>query len=157
MLCLKEMHRYSCFVVCGGKRFAVSPWNQENSDFFFTAGASQNTWHILPQSCLKLMSAKDRVQAGPKATSLQPGALHLGVGCLLLQPLCPGAQACAQLLISKPICWDAECILKGGNGCPGTLQGQDKARAERHFYWKMCFACNCNRHHLWLLMRTNCL
>lgn len=49
------------------------------------------------------------------------------------------------------------CILKRGNGCPGILQGQDKATAECNFCWKMCFAYNCNRHHLWLLIRTNSL
>ena len=74
-------------------------------------------------------------------------------------PLCPGAPGvCPDCSFLNPsaLMPSVGCILKRGNGCPGTLQGQDKATAEWHFCWKMCFAYNCNRHHLWLLVGTNC-
>lgn len=156
MLCLKEMHRYHLSVVCGGKRFTVSPRNKKNGGVF-TSETSQNTSLILSQSCLRLASAKGDIPAArhsaacpspPRQMPFAAAPWRLGA-----PSMCPDCSFLNPLAVMQSV----TSILKRGNGCPGTLQGQDKATAEWHFSWKMCFAYNCNRHHLWLLMRTNCL
>lgn len=80
--------------------------------------------------------------------------------CLWLPPLhVPGPQGGAPIahFQARWLGCSVMCILKRGNGCPGILQGEDKVTEEWSFCWKMCFAYNCNKHHLWLLIRTNSL
>lgn len=155
-------------LLCWGLCFALrkctgtaSLQSAEGRDLLFHHATRKMVMCLLPkhlkilhssQSCLRLVSAKGSV---PAAWRSPPRQMPFAAA-----PLCPGAPAmCPDCSFLNPLAvmQCVPCILKRGNRCPGTLQGQDKATAEWHFCWKMCFAYNCNRHHLWLLVRTNCL
>lgn len=138
-------------MACGGKRFGLSPCNEKNADIFISE-MSPNSSLVLSRRCLGLQAAEE--MPGSPAGAPRPRR------CLWLPPLrVLGPQGGAPIahFQARWLRCSVSCILKRGNGCPGILQGQDKATAECNFCWKMCFAYNCNRHHLWLLIRTNSL
>lgn len=136
-------------MVYWGKRFGLFPCNEENA-YVFISEMSQNSSHILSRRCLRLVRTRGDVPAAWLALPAR--------GMPWLPPLrVLGPQGCAPIAHFQagwPGC-SVECILKRGNGCPGILQGQDKATAECNFCWKFHFAYNCNRHHIWLFIRAN--